>query len=387
MEDDEDVMNSDSVVLDGSEDENNEKQRKQKAKARRGSSNQSWQVNFSCMSKHDGSGKSTNPNARTIEILQQMADYYERDQDHWRVTAYRRAIGALRKQDRKITTEEEAFAIPFIGQRLAAKIEEIVWTNKLRRLDNTHLDPNAEVLQKFIGIYGVGRKQASKWIDQGHRSLNDLLEKAHLTKNQKIGIAHYEDFKRRIPRAEMDRHDQYVRKTCSKVDDTVQFTIGGSYRRGAADSGDVDFIVTKPDATIETLRTIILDRVIPKLFDKGYLKVGLATTDKTDGSKWHGAAALPGTTIWRRIDFLLVPWDEIGAALIYFTGNDIFNRSIRLLASKKGMRLNQRGLWTDVMRGRNRERITQGTLVEGKDEKKIFELLGVPWRPPEHRIC
>lgn len=387
MDEDEDLIDSDSAVFEASGDEHSQEEKNPKPKPKKESSKRAWQENFSCMSKHDGSGKPDNPNARTIEILQQMANYYERDQDHWRLTAYRKAIAALRKQNRKITTEEEAFAIPFIGQRLAAKIEEIVWSNKLRRLDNTHLDPNAEVLQTFIGIYGVGLKQATKWIDQGHRSISDLLEKAHLTRNQKIGIAHYEDFKSRIPRAEMDRHDRYVRETCSIIDDTVQFTIGGSYRRGAADSGDIDFIVTKPDATIETLRTIILDRVIPKLFDKGYLKVGLATTDKVDGSKWHGAAALPGTTIWRRIDFLFVPWDEIGAALIYFTGNDIFNRSIRLLASKKGMRLNQRGLWKDVIRGRNRERITQGTLVEGKDEKKIFELLGVPWRPPQHRIC
>lgn len=387
MDEDEDLSDKDLAVLDGSGDEHSEEERKHGANLKKGSFKKSWQDNFSCMSKHDGIGKEANPNARTIEVLQQMADYYERDQDHWRLTAYRRAIAALRKQDRKISTEEEAFAIPFIGQRLAAKIEEIVWTNKLRRLDNTNLDPNAGVLQLFMGIYGAGLKQATKWIDQGHKSIAELREKAHLTKNQKIGIAHYEDFKTRIPRAEMDRHDQYVQETCRKIDDTVQFTIGGSYRRGAADSGDVDFIVTKPDATIQNLRTIILDRVIPKLFEKGYLKVGLATTDKIDGSKWHGAAALPGTTVWRRIDFLLVPWDEIGAALIYFTGNDIFNRSIRLLASKKGMRLNQRGLWKDVIRGRNRERITQGSLVEGKDEKKIFELLGVPWRPPQHRIC
>ncbi|CAD6576336.1 MAG: hypothetical protein ASARMPREDX12_007849 [Alectoria sarmentosa] len=383
---DEEDYSKDSV-LDDSENEHSEEEKSRKTKQKKGSFNKSWQDTFSCMSKHDGAGKSANSNARTIEVLQQMADYYERDQDHWRLTAYRRAIAALRKQDRKITTEEEAFAIPFVGQRLAAKIEEIVWTNKLRRLENTNLDSNAEVLQLFMAIYGVGLKQATKWVDQGHKSIPELLEKAHLTKNQKIGIAHYEDFKTRIPRAEMDRHDQYVRETCSKIDNTIQFTIGGSYRRGAADSGDVDFIVTKPDATIDTLRTIVLDRIIPKLFDKDYLKVGLATTDKVDGSKWHGAAGLPGTTVWRRIDFLLVPWDEIGAALIYFTGNDIFNRSMRLLASKKGMRLNQRGLWNDVMRGRNRERITQGDLVEGRDEKKIFELLGVPWRPPHHRIC
>ena len=185
----------------------------------------------------------------------------------------------------------------------------------------------------------------------------------------------------------MQRHDKYVREFIGSIDNDVQITIGGSYRRGAANSGDVDFIVTKPDCPIETLRTIVLETVIPRLFKSGYLKVGLATTAKEDGTKWHGAAALPGTSVWRRIDFLLVPWEEIGAALIYFTGNDIFNRSIRLLASKKGMRLNQRGLWRDVMRGNNRERITQGTLIEGKSEKKIFELLGVPWRPPEHRIC
>ncbi|MCJ1273731.1 hypothetical protein MMC21_001524 [Puttea exsequens] len=131
----------------------------------------------------------------------------------------------------------------------------------------------------------------------------------------------------------------------------------------------------------------MLEQVIPRLFAKGYLKVGLATTMKEDGSKWHGAAAFPRTTTWRRIDFLFVPWDELGAALIYFTGNDNFNRSIRLLASKQGMRLNQRGLWKDVIHGPNRARITQGSLMEGKDERRIFELLGVPWRPPHHRIC
>ena len=339
------------------------------------------------MSKHDGTGKSENPNLKTIETLQRMADYYERTQDHWRLTAYRRAIAALRKQSRKITTATEAFAIPFIGKRLADKIEEIVWTNRLRRLENTSSEPNDGVLQLFMKIYGVGLKQATKWVDQGYRTIDDLLSKASLTKNQKIGINHLEDFQSRIPRIEMDRHNRYVRDSCSKLDPTIDFTIGGSYRRGASDSGDVDFIVTKHDCPISTLRTIVLESVIPRLFKEGYLKVGLATAAKEDGSKWHGAAALPGESVWRRIDFLLVPWNEIGAALIYFTGNDIFNRSIRLLASKKGMRLNQRGLWKDIIRGPGRERITQGNLVESQDERKIFEHLGVPWRPPHHRIC
>ena len=377
---------SNSMVADSSDEEVNEKG-SMTSKIKKLSSD-TWQDNFSCMQKHTGVDKDEASNARTIEILQKMADYYNNTNDHWRTTAYRRAIGALRKQKQRVTTKEEASAIPFIGERLAAKIEEIVWTNRLRRLDNTALEPNDEVLQTFLKIYGVGFSQATTWINQGFHTLDDLLSKAHLTKNQKIGIAHYSDFQSRIPRAEVELHGKVVRQAIEKVDKNIQIIIGGSYRRGAADSGDVDFIITKPDSSIDPVRTLILDTIIPRLFAANYLKCGLATsTSRGDGSKWHGAASLPGSTTWRRIDFLLVPWDEMGAALIYFTGNDIFNRSIRLLASKKGMRLNQRGLWRDVMRGRNRERVTRGSLVEGRSEKRIFEVLGVPWRPPEHRIC
>jgi DNA polymerase IV len=83
----------------------------------------------------------------------------------------------------------------------------------------------------------------------------------------------------------------------------------------------------------------------------------------------------------------MVPETELGAALIYFTGDDIFNRSMRLLSSKKHWRLNQRGLYKDVMRGPGRAKLNEGTLMEGANEKKIFEILGVPWRPPEQRIC
>jgi DNA polymerase IV len=49
------------------------------------------------------------------------------------------------------------------------------------------------------------------------------------------------------------------------------------------------------------------------------------------------------------------------------------------------MRLNQRGLYKDVFRGKGREKIAEGELLESKSEKKIFDILGVPWRPPEHR--
>lgn len=234
-------------------------------------------------------------------------------------------------------------------------------------------------------VYGAGFVHASNWVRQGFTTLDELLQKADLTENQKIGIDHFEDFQERIPRAEITQHGEIVRQAVHKLDPAFQITIGGSYRRGAKDSGDIDFIITRPETGIDHIRAVVVEQLVPALFSQGFLKASLAATSN-DGSKWHGACCLPGNKTWRRVDFLLVPWAEMGAALIYFTGNDIFNRSLRLLASTKGFRLNQRGLYKDVIRGKKWERVTEGTLVEGRDEKRIFEILGVPWRPPEHRI-
>ncbi|KAJ9484769.1 hypothetical protein VN97_g8600 [Penicillium thymicola] len=352
----------------------------------KGKDKSDWTKGFACMQKFDPDKELDNPNSRTIEVLQQMLEYYTQTADQWRVMAYRKAINALRKQTNKIATRAQARAIPGIGERLADKIEEIVLTNRLRRLENANHTPEDLIIKEFLGVYGAGLPQASKWVAQGYRSLKDLLERAPLTKQQRIGVEHHSDFAQRIPRKEVEAHGEIVRKAVQAVDRDMQVVIGGSYRRGALTCGDVDCLITKPGATLEQIRTMMLGLVVPKLFNSGFLKASLAISSHQDGSKWHGASALPGTTLWRRIDLLFVPDAEIGAALIYFTGNDIFNRSMRLLARKKGMCLNQKGLYADVLRNQQ-VKLNGGRLVEGRDERRIFAVLGVPWRPPEHRIC
>jgi DNA polymerase IV len=332
---------------------------------------------------------SQNPNARTIQILQEMGRYYDKMQDQWRTLAYRRGVTTLKKQTTKINTAEEASALPFIGSRLAAKIEEIVLTDHLRKLDNTRDDPLDKVLRLFLGVYGCGLVQANKWIQAGHRTLEDLSTKAKLTDNQKVGLEHYTDFNSRIPRAEVAAHGAIVIQALKNLDPDFSATVMGSYRRGAADSGDIDMLITRRGAPLSMLRTVVFDTLVPQLTKAGFLKTSLATSRANDasGTKLHGASCLPSSTTWRRMDLLIVPEGEVGAALLYFTGNDIFNRSMRLLARKKNMRLNQKGLYKDVKRGRYGEKLNEGMLVEGRSERKIFEALGVPWREPEERVC
>ena len=345
---------------------------------------------FTCMSGGSGNAHGSNPNARTIEVLEEMLKYYERTRDKWRVFAYKKALGTLKKQQVRITNYDQAIKINTIGHRLALKIEEIYCTNRLRQLDSAIAEPHDQILGIFINIYGVGINQAWKWVLQGHKTLEDLKQRVHLTASQKIGIDKYDDLLTRIPRDEVTALGEFVKTAAARFDPDVQVIIGGSYRRGAPNSGDIDCLLTKPGTRVARDLLSFLHQLVNYLTNTGFLVAALAVTSKKgSASKWHGCCVLPGAgrEIWRRIDFLVVPATELGAALIYFTGDDIFNRSIRLLSSWKGWRLNQRGLYKDVMRGAERVKLTEGTLMEGADEKKIFEMLGVPFRPPHERIC
>jgi DNA polymerase IV len=346
------------------------------------------QKSFRCMQRNGGAA-SKGPNEVTIQILGEMAQYYDRIHDQWRTLAYRKAVTILKKQTKKIVTKEEASKLPGIGGRLAEKIEEIALTNRLRRLDNAKEDAGDRVLMLFLGIYGVGPKLANRWIQNGHRTLQDIVAKEKLTESQKLGIEHYDDFQCRIPREEVTKHGELVENELKQIDLKVQVTVGGSYRRGAADSGDIDLIITKAGASNHEMAGIVFNQLVPKLEKMGFITAQLAAGsyggDKS--SKMHGCSVLPGSTVWRRIDFLLVPWDEVGAALLYFTGNDIFNRSMRLLARKKGMRLNQCGLFKNVHRDKTMKKMNEGGLLEAQSEKRIFAILGVPWRPPHDRNC
>ncbi|EME49265.1 hypothetical protein DOTSEDRAFT_76625 [Dothistroma septosporum NZE10] len=363
-DDDDDELSHVPATSGAAQSDNEEQKFGLKLLPKRKSKYQRMQDKFQCMQKHAADDQSSTANTATITILQQMADYYGQTGDEWRIRAYRKAMSSLRNHPTRVTSKEEALALPNVGERLATKIEEIAFTNRLRRLDNAKAEPNDQVLQTFMGVYGAGLVQASRWVSAGYTTLDEVLQKASLTQNQRIGIEHYADFNSRIPRAEVARHGSVVRGALKKIDSAFEVIVGGSYRRGSKDSGDIDCIITRPGTNADHLRNVVFGQVVPQLTASGFLVASLAITSRDDGSKWHGASCLPDSSAWRRLDLLLVPSDELGAALIYFTGNDIFNRSLRLLASTKGMRLNQHGLFRDVIRAPKRVKLTDGSVRE-----------------------
>ncbi|KPI43932.1 DNA polymerase lambda [Cyphellophora attinorum] len=303
---------------------------------------------FSCMNKNERNRSSSNPNQVTIRLLNQMAEIYDANTaDQWRARAFKQAASALARQKELVATEEQAAKIRGIGASIAPKIEEIVTKGRLARLDEANNDPLHKTRVLFSRVYGVGGAQAAAWVAAGYTTLDDLKRYVGLTPNQRIGIEHFDDFETRIPRAEVVQHGLIVDHALKQTDQELKMYIGGSFRRGSPDSGDIDILITKEGAGMEQIQTVVMDTLIPQLKQQGFIVAELASghwTDKETPSKWMGASVLPGQSIWRRLDILFVPWEELGAALIYWTGNDFFNRSLRLLASRKKMRLNQHGL-------------------------------------------
>ncbi|KAJ3579847.1 hypothetical protein NPX13_g723 [Xylaria arbuscula] len=339
---------------------------------------------FMCMRGGTRDKKLSGPNSDVIALLEEMVEEHILSDETWRVHSYRKAIATLRRQPKKIMTAKEATALPNIGKSLANHIEEIVKTGHFQKLDEIRREPAREALKTFCNVYGVGVPTAQKWVESGYRTLDDLREKAGLSPNQRIGVEHYDDLLTRIPRAEVKALGDHVKDVAATIDPSVELIISGSYRRGAETSGDIDLITTKAGTTSTQDLMPFLEKLVGKLKKDSFLTAALAEHHHNGGNKWHGCCVLPRTAfpgpekeyrpIWRRIDFLLVPETEIGGALVYFTGNDLFNRSMRLLARKKKMKLNHRGLFGPGV-------------DEGRDEKKIFEILGVKWREPHERWC
>ena len=81
--------------------------------------------------------------------------------------------------------------------------------------------------------------------------------------------------------------------------------------------------------------------------------------------------------VHRRIDIKVYETDAFPTALLYFTGSDKFNRSMRLWAKRKGYALQDKGLFRD----RSEAAASRG--VRGSRRKRHLRRITIGLRRPE----
>ncbi|KAI9435731.1 hypothetical protein H4582DRAFT_1968310 [Lactarius indigo] len=337
-------------------------------------------------------------NQDIVDKLSELADLHRAkptQDDKWRVFSYTKAIAALRKCKERISSLEQARSLNGVGDKTAQKIMEIIETGALRRVDAERTEDVA-VVQLFQGIYGVGQSIAYAWYFAGCRTLDDIRERKggiKLTSIQELGLKYYDDINTRMTREEAREIFEEIRSIALCLDPKLFVEIMGSYRRGKSTCGDIDIMVTRPPDGGKT-HAGILPKLLSALRSAGIITEDLLSLapDATDSLEvtYRGLCVRPTkpgqeapsrSQIRRRIDILAIPWESRGAALIYFTGDDIFNRSLRLKANKMGYSLNQRGLFEGVVRSVEDRAIktNAGNVIASETEEEIFRILGVPW--------
>jgi NAD-dependent DNA ligase len=300
-------------------------------------------------------------NSSLANLMNTLADIMSKKGEPMKARAYSKAEETILGSD-PFYSPDDLKGKPGIGITILSKIKEYLEKGKLDIIEREHSKP--EYL--FANIYGIGSKKAKELVAQGIDSLESLKSKKEevLNKVQQVGLQYYEDILERIPRAEIDKYNDIFRKAVPK---SAKYEIVGSYRRGQLNSGDIDMILTSenPADFDDFLDRLIEQGVIAEVLSRGKTKCLVI-------------ANIPQSNKYRRVDFLYTNSREYPFAVLYFTGSKGFNERMRAHALTKGYSLNEHGFSL----GKKGEKLDR----EFKDERDIFDFLGLQYKEPTERI-
>ena len=312
-------------------------------------------------------------NLDMARIFDEIADILElKAENLFKIRAYRRAARTIETlaQDLKVIAERggvsELKKIPGVGEGIAKKILEIAKTGDCK----THRVLKEEVpagLLELLAIPRVGPKTIAKVHDEiGISSIEQLEEAAKSHTLEKLpgfgvkveenilkGIEQYRRYKGRkllseaLPRAESIVHE------LKKLDAVERTTIAGSLRRWRETIGDIDILVVsrRPKEVMDAFTR--LDG-IEDIVAKGDTKSSIV---------------LKGIDV----DLRVVAAASFGAAAHYFTGSKHHNIRIRELGVRKGLKINEYGVFRGDVR------------IGGENEEDVFKNVGLAYIPPELR--
>ncbi|MCW5982155.1 MAG: DNA polymerase/3'-5' exonuclease PolX [Bryobacteraceae bacterium] len=315
-------------------------------------------------------------NIQIARLLSETADLMEiAAEDSFRVRSYRNAASAVescaeRVEDVARNPERKLTEIPCVGKGLAEVIHEILERGSFDRRDKL-LEKYPPTALELLKIQGLGPKSIALLFEHYRVSTIDDLERicqeqklrllprmgAKLEEKVLRSIARYRQSAGRFLLSFADGAANELSLYLSAGGGLDKITPAGSLRRGRETVGDLDLLVTGPNAGAALERFVKFPRVQEVLGrgeNKASARVGLENL---------------------QVDVRALPPESYGAAMQYFTGSKEHNIALRSRALRMGLTLNEYGL----------DRLEGGERVAGATEEEIYERLGLVWIPPELR--
>eukprot|EP00090_Calanus_glacialis_P003687 TRINITY_DN12711_c0_g1_i2.p1 TRINITY_DN12711_c0_g1~~TRINITY_DN12711_c0_g1_i2.p1 ORF type:complete len:341 (+),score=118.19 TRINITY_DN12711_c0_g1_i2:1401-2423(+) len=326
-----------------------------------------------------------NHNADFCDALIELATWEKNvNRNHHKHNAYRKAAQALAGLDFRIKTGDEAKKLPGVGAKIALKIDEIIETGKLEKLDKIRKDDSSVAINLLTRVAGIGPAKAKDLYDAGIVTIEDLEKNVDkLSAAQKIGLKYFEEFEKRIPRHEIKEIEKKIRGVVESVDSEYIMTVCGSYRRGAVSSGDMDILLTHP-SFVEGECGLgekhkkdgrLLHRVVAALEEEGVI----TDTISHGETKFMGVCKRNEEAMARRLDIRLLPHDQYYCGVLYFTGSDMFNKGMRAWAIEQGFTLNEYNLRPTV------GGLTPLEPLPVSSERDVFDYLDFKYKTPQQR--
>lgn len=314
-------------------------------------------------------------NKDLVDQFVALQNYYRTQDDKGRTIAYSKAVAALRLVDKKITNTNQLKSIRGIGPKVIEKIKEYLDTGKISAAETAKKELQKEkkvskeekILAELETVWGIGPVKARKLYNEGIRSIKDLYKHTDLlTEQQKIGLKYQEDLQRKVPREMITSLYVIMRTYLDKKfgRGTYDMEIAGSYRRGSKESGDIDCLLS---SKIFSLKEAV------ELFCKKNIVTDVLSMRN---EKFMGVVHCPSGGLHIRLDIEFVSEEEWGTALLYFTGSKGFNVYMRAEAKRKGMLLNEHGLY-DMKTG--------DKILKYPSEEDVFMEVGMKYVIPEMR--
>jgi DNA polymerase lambda len=330
-----------------------------------------------------------------------------RDEHQWRHFTYSKCAKMLRGLGWEVTDASQLQSVRGFGESVIKKVDELLRNGEMSRLRMLSECDSVKAIEELCKVHGVGPKTAQAWREQGVTTIEQAKARGLMNAQQLIGAKHVDDLQLRIPREEVTEIIATVRRALDgvlrregvapgKEEQACEAIGAGSYRRGKPSSGDVDVLICRRDGGADTH---LLSAVLAQLAEAGCSLDHLTHQEEiahggighrkriASCHSYHGIIRLPDYPHYRRLDLKVYPVEELAFALLYFTGSDHFNRSMRDYAKKRGYSLSDHGVVHATKVGN--KNVVRGTvnLVEATTEEQIFEALGLTYVQPTERNC